>query len=68
MFDGDSMVSFSTTIPLVANTLKKIDLVGNFLYDFTYTYNDDKNDTFGMLFQQYTASYVDNIYHSSIFK
>ena len=68
MFDSDSIISSSTTIISFANTLKNIYIGGNILGEFTSTYYDDNNYDFGMLFQQYTASVVDSIYHLSIVK
>ena len=34
--------------------------------EFTSTYYNDKNDSFEMLFQQYTASTISKIYCSSL--
>ena len=59
MFGCDYIMSFTTTIPSVTNTLKKIYIGGNMLDEFTSTYYDDKNDTFVLLFQQYTSSTVE---------
>ena len=66
--DSDSIMICSNPITAVENNLKKIYLGGYLLVEFTSTYYDDKNDTFGLLFQQYTASAVENIYHPSIVK
>ena len=67
-FDRDSVIRYSAAITYVANTLKKIYLGETLLNEFTSTYYDYNNDTFGILFQNLTASAVDNIYHPAIFK
>ena len=67
MFDSDDIMSCSTAMSSVANILNIIYLGGPLWYESTYEYYNEKNDTFGMLFKQYTASAVDNIYHPSIF-
>ena len=56
----------STVIIYVANTLNNIYLGGTLLYGFTYTYYDDQNYSFERLFQKYTTSAVNNIYHPYI--
>ena len=66
--DSDSIKIFSTAITSVANTLEKIYLGGDLLNEFTSEYNNNKNDNFGLLFQKYTASAIDNIYHPCIVK
>ena len=58
MFDIDYIMSFGTSITSVANTLKKIYLVGAILDKSTSEYYNDRNATFGLLFQQYTDSAV----------
>ena len=63
MFHIDSIIISSITITSVANTLKNIYIGGTILGEFTSTYYDDNNYDFGMLFQQYTASVVESIYH-----
>ena len=68
MFDNYSIMSCSTAITSVVNTLKKNYLSGTILDKFSSTYYDDNNDNFGLLFQQYTAIAVGNIYHPSILK
>ena len=59
MFDSDSIISCSTV-------LKNIYPSGTLLGEFTSEYYHDKNYTSGLLFQKYTASDVDKIYHLSI--
>ena len=49
----------------VENTQKKIYLGGPLWDEFTPKYYNEKNDTFGILFQQYTAGAADNIYNPS---
>ena len=56
----------SKPITSVANSLKKIYLGGPLWDEFTSEYYNDKYDNFGLLFQQYTASDVDNINHPYI--
>ena len=68
MFNSDSIISYSTSIPSFENTVKKIYPGGNILDEFTSIYYEDKNDTFGMLFQNYTGSSGENVYHPVIFK
>ena len=67
MFDSDSIMRCSTKIPSVENTLKKSYLGRTLLDEFEYTYYDYNNDTFGMFFQQYESSDVENIYHPYYF-
>ena len=62
MFDCDYIVSCSTAITSVLNTLNNIYLGGPIWDEFTSEYYNDKNDTFGMLFRKYTAISVDNVY------
>ena len=62
MFDSYYITIFSKIITSVANNTKNIYLRGTLIDEFTYTYYNDKNGTFEMLFQKYTASDVDNIY------
>ena len=66
MLYSASIISCSTPIPYVAITLKNIYLGGAILDEFTSEYYNDKNATFGMLFQKYKTSAVDNISHRSI--
>ena len=66
IFDNDSIMIRSTAINSVANTLKKIHLSETLLNLFTSTYYDDNNDSFEMLFQKYTAIYINIIYHRAI--
>ena len=66
MFDNYYVMCRSTTILSIENNLKNIHLSATILKEFTSTYCDDNNDTFGMLFQQYTAIYVNKIYHPSL--
>ena len=66
MFDSDSIMICSTKITSIKNTLKTIYLSGNLWDEFKYTYYNDKNNPFEILFQKYTASAVDNIYYPSI--
>ena len=66
MFDSDSIMICSTKITSIKNTLKTIYLSGNLWDEFKYTYYNDKNNPFEILFQKYTASAVNKIYHPSI--
>ena len=68
MFDSDYVMICSTAIPSVANTPRKFYFVGTLLDESTSTYYHDKNDNFDLLFQHYTDSAVDKIYHPSIVK
>ena len=65
MYGNDYTVRFSTPITSVENTTKNIYLGELIWYEFTSEYYKDKNDTFEMLFQKYTASDVDKIYNPS---
>ena len=58
MFDSDYIMRCSTAMDSVANTPKKIYLGGTLLYESASTYYEDKNVTFGLLFQQYKSSVV----------
>ena len=64
MFGYDYIMIYSTIFTSIGNTLKKIHLSKNILNEFTSTYYDDKKDYFEMLFQNYIASAVNNIYHT----
>ena len=66
MFDSDYIMSLSNPIPSFENTPQKIYLGGTLLDDFTYEYYYDNNSIFGLFFQQYKSSDVDNIYHPYI--
>ena len=66
MYDSDSRMSFITPIPWVENTPEKLYLGGPLSYEFTSEYYNDRNEAFGLLFQQYTASTVNKIYYPSI--
>ena len=68
MFDNDYLTRCITKITSIANTLKNIPLGGTILNEFTSTYYNDNNDSFEMLFQKYTASAVNIIYHPEIIK
>ena len=68
MFNNDYIMSCSTKIPSVENTPKNIYPDGNILDEFASMYYDNNNDNFRLLFQKYTASDVDKMYHPSIFK
>ena len=63
MFDSDYIMSCSTKTTSVSNTLKKIYLGGTIWDKFTYEYYNENNDTFGVLFQKYIASTIENIYN-----
>ena len=63
MFDIDAIMRCSTAITSVKNNLKDIYLCGTIFNEFTFTYYADKNDYFEMLFQQYTDSAINKIYH-----
>ena len=63
MYKSGSIMILYTAITAVSNTLEKIYLGGTSWYEPTFAYHNEKNDDFGMLFQQYTASNVDNIYY-----
>ena len=52
MFDSDSIMIYSNPITSVVNTLKSIYFAGALLDEFTSEYNNNKNYTFGMLFQK----------------
>ena len=65
IFESDAIIILSTAIPSISNTLKKNYLSRTILGEFTSTYYNDKNDSFEKN-QQYTSSYVNNIYHPSI--
>ena len=64
-FDSDDIMSYSTTILYVENTVKNF-FCGIISDEITSTSYDDNNDSFKILFQYYTASGVKNIYHPSI--
>ena len=49
----------------VENTPKKIYFGGSLWDEFTSKYYNEKNDAFGILFQQYTAGAADKIYNPS---
>ena len=66
MIDSDAMMICSTAITSAENTLKNIYLSGTVLNEFMSAYYDDNNDSFEMLFQQYTASAVKKLYHPDI--
>ena len=66
MFFNDSIIIYITEIRYVANTPKKIYLSVTLLNLSTSAYYDDNNDSFEILFQEYTANYVKNSYHSAI--
>ena len=66
MLDSDYLMIRSTVITSVTNTTKNIYLSATILNELNSTYYDDKNDPFEILFQQYTASAVKNIYHPAI--
>ena len=57
---------YSTANNLIANNPKKIYLGGNISDEFISTCYNYKNDTFGLLFRQYTSSTVEKNYHPSI--
>ena len=63
MFEIDYVMNWNNAITSVANNPNKRDLSKNLLNEFTSTYYDDKNDYFAMLFQNYTASSINNIYN-----
>ena len=63
MNDSNSIMSCSTPIYSVANTLKDISLGGPLWDGFISEYYNENNDTFGVLFQQYIASTIENIYN-----
>ena len=66
MYDSDSIMRCSTPIPSVANILKNI-FLGGPLWDLSISeYYYDQNNAFGLLFQQYTASALNNTYNPSI--
>ena len=56
-------MSCSTAIPYVENNPNMIYLGGTILNEFASIYYNDKNDSFEMMFQIYTYSSVNNIYH-----
>ena len=66
MYDSDSIMICCIPIPSVENNPKNICLGGTIWDELKPEYYNDKNDYFGILFQKYTASAVDNIYHTSI--
>ena len=66
MNDSNSIMSCSTPIYSVANTLKDISLGGPLWDGFISEYYNENNDTSIILFQKNTASYVDNSYHPSV--
>ena len=55
-----------TPIPTVTNTLEQIYFGVALLDEFTPEYYNDKNDTFWQLFQHYSASAVEKLYHPYI--
>ena len=65
MYDSDYIIIYWTPIPSVANNLKNIYLGGPLWYEYTSEYYNEKNDAFGLLFQKYTASAINNIYNPS---
>ena len=56
---------FCTPITSFENTPKKIYLGAPLWDEFTSEYYNEKNDAFGLLFQKYTSSAINNIYHLS---
>ena len=65
MYDSYSIMSYCTPILSVENTLKMIHH-GVLLWDYLISeYYNEKNDAVVLLFQQYIACDVDNIYHPS---
>ena len=66
MYDSDYIMICNKPMTSVENTLNKIYFGGILWGEFTSEYYNDKNYTFGLLFQQYTARNDDNIYHLSI--
>ena len=63
MFEIDYIMSFSTAVTSVVNFLKNIYLCVSILDKSTSAYYNNNNDNFELLFQKYTSSAVDNIYH-----
>ena len=59
--DSDYIMSCSTAITSVENTPKKIYLGGHLWDEFKSEYNNNKNDTFGLLFQKYAYGAVEKI-------
>ena len=65
MYESDYIMSCCTPIPSVENTPKKIYIGGTLWDEFTSEYYNDNNDDVRLLFQQYTDSAIENIYHTS---
>ena len=65
MYDSDSIMICCTLINSVEINLNKVYLGGPLWDEFTSEYYNEKNDVFGLLFQQYTSSAIYNIYHTS---
>ena len=63
MYDSNYLMGFSTPIHSVESNTNNIYLGGNIWDELTYECYNDKNDTFGLLFQQYIPIVVENIYH-----
>ena len=57
--------SYCTPIPSIVNTLNNIYLDGPLWDELISEYYNENNYAFGQLFQKYSASVVDNIYHVS---
>ena len=65
MYECGLIMRCCTLIPPVANTLDMIYIFGPLWDEFIYEYYNENNDYFGLLFQKYTSSAVDSIYHKS---
>ena len=55
-------MKLNATMTSYSNTLKKVYLSKTVLNEFTFTYDDDRNESFVIIFQQYTAIYVEFFY------
>ena len=66
MFDNESVMSCNTKIASVVNTPKEIYSSTTIMNELTSTYNYDNNNSFEILFQQYTTSSVNIIYCPSL--
>ena len=66
VFDSEYIMICITEIPSVEKNSKKIYLGKPIWDELISEYYNKKNDTFGILFQQYTAIYVNKIYLPSL--
>ena len=62
MHENDFIMTCSREIPSVDNIMNKIHLSTTIFNEFNSTYQDNKDDGFGLLFRHYTDNSVNVIY------